>query len=76
LQALAFPNYYYAMEPSRMCTLYRRTSKDGVAFKITPVYQRADDAEIALANSPHTYSHDGVRFAPWPNGYDNSTTEQ
>jgi hypothetical protein len=73
MEALAFPNYYSWMAADRMCALYRRTSRDGLTFKITPVYQRADDAEIALANAPHTYSQDGQRFAPWPIGYTNVT---
>ena len=74
MEALSFPCFYHWMEPSRMCALWHRTSKDGVTFRVKPSYQRADDAAIALEHAPYAYSQDGVRFASWPKGYDNTST--
>jgi len=75
MQALSFPMYYSWMHPSRMCAIYRRTSSDGVTFRVRPEYICAAEAEVALETSPHSYSVDAERFAPWPAGdYSNVTS--
>ena len=73
MEALAVPSYFYSMQPDQVCALWHRVSADGITFKIAPEFMLAADAEIALANAPHSYSADGQRFAPWPPGYTNVT---
>jgi hypothetical protein len=74
MEALSFPIWYSWMHPSRMCSLYRRTSSDGVTFRVRPENMSAAEAEVALETSPHSYSADPERFAPWPpGGYSNVT---